>query len=1123
MKTTLSLALAAFAAAVAASAAPTNGALVLTHPRPAPEPMEEAWRGAGLEIRRGLDAPGGASVAAVYLDGLAIDAATAAKVSAHAERGAALILATGPRGVDVPDDFASRWLPVNAWSMKGVLRRGACELDSRAFAPDAKSRVAVSYRFDMHLPLAPIESPLFRYRPEKYAKDPARFTRTSIAARMVGEGALPVLIDADAGPSRVVLFASDFGNPLLRSSPGYADWAKAVALMPFGAKLPAAKPFAPGDASDWARDAARRPFAIALEEDETTIGELAPTPQPREGVDGVTSRRYVYRPGTAPKVTLRLRNRFNNIAPLAEASDIAWPENPSARGLNDMAFTHSSVRGRLPIHAVWCGRSAAEQRVALKWPEPATVAGVRLTGFGSFRHWDRSNPRRFTLSADGRTLLSEADAEYAPSASEERAFFERIFDAPARVAGPLVLAVTGLDAHAKREPKCDGVPGSNAALAEWEAWGWCGEADAAAKKPAELTLTAVRVELETGKRTRERVPAAKVRLAFCSEKKVEMALTPLGGFGPVRWIFTLTDDAGEVVARENFDCLFVPAEGNKIRPKIGADTAEIGLLCTPGWRNTDSFGIGMNRWCAGWGGPNDQNWAASLDMMEYGADARDDPARMFATPARPCHYTNPWRRFPNGRFSWNWVAERLLAKLAPDGELGAKGVRNLHVVGSDRWNGVPVNASFAWDDFVRFDQWLKAKGKPGLEARSRTAIAREIRERRGDDWQRFEMETYARLMDATERAFAAKGRGFKFETHGAFPYCGGALGARLAKTHRGVGTDVFWILERQDLWRSLGARFAPVAVNPDLESGAYDQWGWVNSEQNEFWFSSSGDDATARRQWYATYFLGRVTSKGAFRPFHEFGYGQQGTHGVRYTAKDHAARCRVHGFASEVRPEAAAGFGVVVSWKGQERRMGPKTSRMGFGLYPADGEPDAADMFRDVYAGLVREGVPVSFVTSADALAEWKGASPLILVDGANWSKGELAAADAAERRGVKVFKVSPDGMQDSTTARRVAKEIMSAAGEPLRCSRGLAVTPFVSYGRLFLAVCRQGDETSPAEIVVKPGLFHAPSANSKRVVSLDDGAAAKVSEEDGGALRVRFPMEASSGRVLMFSKGGAK
>ena len=146
-----------------------------------------------------------------------------------------------------------------------------------------------------------------------------------------------------------------------------------------------------------------------------------------------------------------------------------------------------------------------------------------------------------------------------------------------------------------------------------------------------------------------------------------------------------------------------------------------------------------------------------------------------------------------------------------------------------------------------------------------------------------------------------------------------------------------------------------------------------------------------------------------------------------------------------------------------------------------------------------------------------------MLVDGAEWNEWERKAVAAAEARGAKTFSVSSEMVKDVPSARHVASDISAKLGNPLVVSPGLTVVPFVNGGRLFLSVCRQGDDATPGEITIKPGFFLKEAAGAQRVVSLDDGRPLKVKSSRDGSVTFAFPMEPYSGRLLMFCLGGPK
>lgn len=1137
-----------------------------------PASMLQAWAEEGYMVRASAEAAPGERVAGYFVDGLEAVPKVLATTIADAVRSKSVFLCVGAGlaglRADLPEALACV-LPAHVWTLKeGLLRTGDC------IVPTERSPLPISARlnarFDLHLPGSPIESPLAVYQPELYEPSLQDWKALTVLSKTAASG-LPALIQGRFREASVLLFCGSFDD-VARMAPSYAAAVarqasvrpengnvdlRSLQVAPCWADLaPPLDRAAPASVvlrtADGAK--ARLPaYAIALEEDESDLAESLETrsPGPREGIDGITSMRYIHRPGVAPRLRVRLRNRFANIAPFAEAKDELRPDNPSAPGLNDCAQTDAHLRGTLPIHAIWTGYNGTDrQRVALVWKQPVRLSALRLTGNGPYRFRNRANPRHFRVLADGAEAATVRDAVYTETPSAPmRAFFEMPLACPEPLS-VCTLEMTGLDPKADLEPRRDWR--SNVSISEWEAYGWPADDPDASAAPAGV-LTVTRIDL-LGGRTQEVARVALPAVEPIGETTLSLRLAPLSGFGPAVYALAWKTTAGKTLAQTEYSVFFIPEGRDAIVRKVGADIREIGLLCTPGWRGADSFGLGMNAWTKGWGGPHDQTWALETDVYEIGVRNRDAPERMMTTAVRVSHYTNPWGRFPNGEQPFRWVMERLLERFGEGGDLKRQGCRGVYVVGSDRWNGVSIPASHNWNTWVDFDLWLRANGKPGLKGRTREALSAEISGQHGAEWQRFLLERYADLLLEIRRAFEARGLSFSWETHGSFPLCGGALGKKLAETHTGVGTDLFWELRKQDLWASLGSRIAIVASNPNLRSGAYDEWGWVNSDANCWWFANNGNRDVATRQWLATYFLGRIETDGVFRPYHEMGYGAQGNHGPRYTIADHAARCRVENLVTHLRPAAPAGMGLVVSWTGQERRMSGKTGRSGFGLYPADGETDVETLCEQIFTPLAKSGYPISYVTSTDSLRALAGrpaselaGMTLLLADAFNWTAEEQAAAEALRCQGVNLIavgmpdaryapaslppdwarftprngkcgafvpvRVAPERL-DENRAMAIRSKLSKAGLFPIAPPAGTTAVAFrTEEGLLAIALCNQTDEALDAPLVVQ-----TPLQGDGRAVCVDVSAGIRIEPEGPANDRYTIHLPPSGAAFLLFA-----
>ena len=740
---------------------------------------------------------------------------------------------------------------------------------------------------------------------------------------------------------------------------------------------------------------------------------------------GTPLDRYAYFCGQSPKVTIHLANGRHNIAPLAVASDLAWPENISAQGLNDGAFSYDDLRGKFPLTGYWSGRAADTQQLRLTWAMPVTMTGQRLMAQTDYRHWDHQNPPNYTLTAgDGAqpaTLATIQNATYT--------FGHRSDSFPPQVAADCTLKITGLDLKPSLEPSA--IRGFsqfadvsvNCSLGEWEIYGW------PSATPPPPVKGHLRVTVRDLTEDQETVLVDKdVTVDPLTQSDFPVELPTRKTLGQICVHADFKPDSGNESVTSEFPVLFVPEDGLHLTSRAKMDESGMGFLCSPGFVALDDFGLGTSDDTQGWGGPDDKAWAWSHDLMEIGDPrSRYFPQRFLLSAAGMTHYTDPYRDFPSGQYVWDWATDRII-DLLTNGRF--KGKKSFHAMLSDRWNGIAIGASFTWADFIRFDEHLRAEGKPGLTGRTRADLWKEIVSQHSDEFQKYELTRYADAMVNTQKKLAAIGVDFTSETHGSFPLAGGKLGEELASADVGVGTDLFWELRDEDLFKGIGYRLGLVAANPDLKSGAYDQWEWTSgTQQNATWFSPSGDVEPSRLQWYNTYWKGRVTSDGQYQPYTVYGFSMQGGFGVKDTLDDWIKFNRVQSTMIWVRPDQPVGVGIVASWPLQEKNMSPSSTAFGFGLYASNGYNPANPYDRsgahdqvdvaigEAYYRLVKNGVPVSFVASTETLKKWNSTQPLVAVQGFETDPWEIAEFDRLNRAGAPIIALGSENHSGHTEA----------------------------------------------------------------------------------------------------------
>jgi hypothetical protein len=874
---------------------------------------------------------------------------------------------------------------------------------------------------------------------------------------------------------------------------------------------------------------------------------------------GMPLDRYTYFCGETPQVTIHLRNALHNVAPLATATDEGWAENPMTGGLNDGCYSYNSVRGRYNgLSGYWAGQSAATQTLQLSWPDSVTITRERLVAQTAERNWEKLNPLNYTLNAGND--LKAAPLTAVQNASYEFGRREDLFK-PAALTS-CTLNITGLDPAFAfgdvREFK------ANCALDEWEVYGW----PSATLPPAIKGKLIVKIrDLSRGVETT--ALEKEVSLDPLTESSFPVSVPTLKGFGQVSVEAEFQPDSG-VATHFDFPVLFIPDGRTHLISRNELGEVQAGYLCSPGFVAIDPFGTGARDDTKGWGGPDDQVWAWEHDLMEIGSRSKENVQRFLLSPVGMTHYTNPWRNFPSGRYVWDWATDHLVDRFTNG---SWKGQHSIHIVLSDRWNGLNIGTEFAWADFISFDEYLKGEGKPGLKGKTRTDLSTEILTQYGDEYQKFQLNRYAdKLLDSQKR-LAGTGVQFTVETHGDFPLAGGDLGEKLAQTDVAVGTDLFWDKRNEDMYRTLGWRYGIVAANPDLKSGAYGQWGWINSElANPTWFSPSGEVEPSRLQWYATYWEGRVTSAGEFQPYTVYGFSYQGEFGAKNTLDDWNNLNRVQSTMIWLRPELAAGFGLVASWQLQEHRMGPLAGRLGFGLYASAGNDQVDVLTGELYQHLVKNGVPLSFVASTATLKKWNGTQPLIVGDGYDTDAWEIAELDRLNRAGTPIiavgsssrpdrgpaedlfgarktdsgWSVAPDTevVKDATgqpfaficrragraatlfcptlidslqsdSSKLLARLCLELCDKPLTVSSGIATSVFRSNGSLFLVLGSQGDEAQEISVTLRPAFFD-PTLTGKNLRVVDLDRAQDVDEQwDHDSLHFQVPCGPNDGRMI--------
>jgi len=97
-------------------------------------------------------------------------------------------------------------------------------------------------------------------------------------------------------------------------------------------------------------------------------------------------------------------------------------------------------------------------------------------------------------------------------------------------------------------------------------------------------------------------------------------------------------------------------------------------------------------------------------------------------------------------------------------------------------------------------------------------------------------------------------------------------------------------------------------------------------------------------------------------------------------------------------------------------------------------------MMGHVYHKLVKNGLPISFVTSTHALKAWRGTAPLVVVDGYDLLPAEFDDLERLNAVGAPIVAVAPSTRRPRAPARTASTACASAtapARPRLRAPRG--------------------------------------------------------------------------------------
>jgi len=715
---------------------------------------------------------------------------------------------------------------------------------------------------------------------------------------------------------------------------------------------------------------------------------------------GMPVSQYAYPPGATAHVTVNVANGLHNLAPSATVEDLTTPDNPSVPALTDgAAMAESKPIDGVTAYGTWAGVEGKENDLSFTFSTPVTVAAITLNGAADyFRQQPERNPAAVIVEADGKPVL---DAEDLDQRFVKEYGLVRLSFAPATLTTlRLRLPWHGVPVQPNHRR---GAP----TLGEVEILGWSGSAPA----PASGTLTVALHDALTGQSTPLLTKTLTVAPGELQSIALPVTLPPVTGNLPnvlrIETSFSGVTSSTPVLELQPSHPL---QSIQKLRPP---DAASVGFIVTRGFRNIFANGTGTRDMHGSWETQDDLIWAYAHNMKQIGAGARSEMDRLFVTENNFGHYSTPWRSFPNGEAFFDVGAPLLEAKMAADPHWKMSDIAELGF--GDRWDtGPSMDTMHGWQDFVGFDDYLRAHGQPGLKGRTRTELATEIHGQHEAQWQEWNLERYVAAVTKLHDVFAAAGKTLVLSGQG-MPLVPTRVEAPLAAVIAGQSDDSTWGMGDEDLPETTGRQMAVKAFDPAWRLATLFNWGWDSAVlNNPHWHVPADTTEPARRHIYDRAFRGTIDADGQYESIHTFGYNMNGGESMVMTPNDWQESWRAQERHSLLSPDAPLGIGLIV---GVERANDPKNTAFSGGGMGGSGAEDQIGAVARAVSHFQNAGLPVSFAANAPALDKWSGTAPVIALDLNNFTDEEVAALAHEHARGAGVVALAGDGPLSAAAA----------------------------------------------------------------------------------------------------------
>jgi len=756
---------------------------------------------------------------------------------------------------------------------------------------------------------------------------------------------------------------------------------------------------------------------------------------------------YAYPSGKSVNAQVTIGNGVRNLAPLATVRDEVKPDNPSVIALNDEAAhgEQGPNTDKVQGYGTWTGAANQENILTFTFPSPVTVSGVTLIGSpDNYRNYLTRNPAAAIIEVDGKEVGSgdELDQKFVNDFGQVRIAFEPVQGKVVRVRLPWINKLIKTDTGDRRreapwlgDVRIEGTTGLLSSVAQG-------------------TLSLGLRDSFTGVLTP--IGSKAVSIKAGAVEKLTFPFTPPNAGAEPRFYSLEASFAGQS-GQTDFMTIQPTRTLTSLKDLKPASAPDMGFIVSRGFRNVFETGTGTAEIPpASWATPDDLIWAYSHQMKQLGAVSRTQANRLYLTENDMRHYSTPWRDFPNGVPFYDIAPALLVERMKRDKRWAESDTVTLSH--SDRWDSAPeVDSLHGWQDFIGFDQYLKSKGLAGLKGRTRQELTKEIHASFESQWQTYHLERYAKAISNLREAFTKEGKKVIITAQGS-PLVPAKYEKVLTDVIRGQSDDYTWGMQEENVSLTVGRQMGVLAFNPGWAMSTLIQWGWDSAVLgNPHWHQPVGTTEPSRRQINDRAWRGTLGWDGQYRSIHTYGYNSNGGVSFTMTPNDWQQWWRVQEQHSLISPDAPIGAGIIIS---TARFAEPtQTAWSGSG---GTGHGKADDQVRTVQRtlrNLQEAGLSIPFAANAGTLNNWKGDTPLVLLDLSGYSAEEIATITKLKARGVHLVAFKGEG---NLSAEAAALFGVAPDGTPTKGQKvgNLEGHPIVS-GANSLLIASSADELS--------------------------------------------------------------